>query len=101
MAAALDQNYDGIIVGAGHHGLVLGSYLAKAGLDIAFDRYPYIAYATGLTNLFPVWSRDGGTAAFLARLTDSTVAPRIRAEDPEARANRRRAHVVAKTFWRV
>ena len=25
MPAALDQNYDGIIVGAGHHGLVLGS----------------------------------------------------------------------------
>ncbi len=53
---------------------------AAAGLDVAFDRYPYIAYATGLTNLFPVWSRDGGTEAFLARLADSTVAPRIRAE---------------------
>ena len=34
MAAALDQNYDGIIVGAGHHGLVLGSYLQKCGLKI-------------------------------------------------------------------
>ena len=34
MAAALDQNYDGIIVGAGHHGLVLGSYLQKCGLNI-------------------------------------------------------------------
>jgi N-acyl-D-amino-acid deacylase len=53
---------------------------AKAGLDVAFDRYPYIAYATGLTNLFPVWSRDGGTDAFLVRLADSTVAPRIRSE---------------------
>lgn len=50
------------------------------GVDAAFDRYPYVAYATGLTNLFPVWSRDGGTAAFLARLTDSSVAPRIRQE---------------------
>ena len=29
MPAALDQNYDGIIVGAGHHGLVLGCYLAE------------------------------------------------------------------------
>ncbi len=27
--------YDGIIIGAGHHGLILGSYLAKAGLKIA------------------------------------------------------------------
>ncbi|MDO8501312.1 MAG: D-aminoacylase [Gemmatimonadaceae bacterium] len=48
--------------------------------DIAFDRYPYVAYATGLTNLFPVWSRDGGIDAFLARLSDATVAPRIRSE---------------------
>ena len=29
MAAALEKTYDGIIVGAGHHGLVLGSYLAE------------------------------------------------------------------------
>lgn len=50
------------------------------GMDVAFDRYPYLAYQTGLTNLFPVWSRDGGTDAFLARLADSTTAPRIRAE---------------------
>ncbi|HEU4828264.1 MAG TPA: amidohydrolase family protein, partial [Gemmatimonadales bacterium] len=50
------------------------------GLDVAFDRYPYLAYSTGLTNLFPVWSRDGGTDAFLARLADSTTAPRIRAD---------------------
>ncbi len=51
-----------------------------AGMDIAFDRYPYLAYATGLTSLFPVWSRDGGTAAFFSRLDDSTVAQRIRTE---------------------
>ena len=51
-----------------------------AGMDVTFDRYPYVAYSTGLTNLFPVWSRDGGTDAFLARLSDTTVAPRIKAE---------------------
>lgn len=52
----------------------------RRGLDVAFDRYPYIAYQTGLTNIFPVWTRDGGTDAFLARLADSTTAPRIRRE---------------------
>ena len=52
----------------------------RAGLDVAFDRYPYVAYSTGLTNLFPVWSRDGGTDAFFARLDDPAVAPRIRSE---------------------
>jgi N-acyl-D-amino-acid deacylase len=51
-----------------------------AGMDVTFDRYPYVAYSTGLTNLFPVWSRDGGTDAFLARLNDPAVAPRIKQE---------------------
>ena len=52
----------------------------RGGLDVAFDRYPYIAYQTGLTNLFPVWSRDGGSAAFLGRLDDATMAARIQQE---------------------
>jgi N-acyl-D-amino-acid deacylase len=52
----------------------------SAGLDVAFDRYPYIAFQTGLTNLFPVWSRDGGTEGFIARLDSATTSSRIRAE---------------------
>ena len=52
----------------------------RAGLDVTFDRYPYVAWATGLTNLFPVWALDGGSEAFLRRLQDSAVAPRIREE---------------------
>jgi N-acyl-D-amino-acid deacylase len=52
----------------------------RAGMDIAFDRYPWIAYQTGLTNLFPVWSRDGGTEAFLGRLDDPSTGARIRQE---------------------
>jgi len=34
MAKTLERTYDGIIIGAGHHGLILGAYLAKAGLDV-------------------------------------------------------------------
>ena len=52
----------------------------RGGMDITFDRYPYIAYQTGLTNLFPVWSRDGGTAAFLRRLDDASTSDRIKRE---------------------
>ena len=48
--------------------------------DVMFDRYPYVAYATGLTNLFPVWSRDGGIDRFLARVSDPTTSGRIRQE---------------------
>jgi len=51
-----------------------------AGMDAWFDVYPYVAYATGLTNLFPVWARDGGTPAFLARLDSAATAQRIRTE---------------------
>ncbi|HZT27113.1 MAG TPA: NAD(P)/FAD-dependent oxidoreductase [Pseudolabrys sp.] len=34
MSKALSKSYDGIVIGAGHHGLILGSYLARAGLKI-------------------------------------------------------------------
>ena len=50
------------------------------GIDVAFDRYPYIAYQTGLSNLFPVWSRAGTTEEFLHRLDDPATADKIRRE---------------------
>jgi N-acyl-D-amino-acid deacylase len=52
----------------------------RAGCDAQFDRYPYIAYQTGLTNLFPVNSRDGGTDAFLSRLVTPGQMERIKTE---------------------
>ena len=57
----------------------------RAGLDVTFDRYPYVAYSTGLSNMFPVWALDGGNAAFVARLTGPATASRVRAES-EAKA---------------
>ena len=48
MALPLDRSYDGIIIGAGQHGLVLGSYLARQGLRILLaDRR--LKYGGGLT----------------------------------------------------
>ena len=48
MPKALDKTYDGIIIGAGHHGMVLGSYLARSGLSILLvDRR--LDYGGGLT----------------------------------------------------
>lgn len=47
---------------------------AEEGLDVHFDRYPYTAYATGLSNLFPSSFRGGGSSAFLARLRDPDTA---------------------------
>ena len=48
-----------------------------AGVDVHFDRYPYVAYATGLSNLFPASARAGGTARFLARLADPETGPAL------------------------
>jgi N-acyl-D-amino-acid deacylase len=50
-----------------------------AGLDVGFDVYPYIAYSTGLSNLFPIWARDGGNQAFVARLEDPALRPLLEA----------------------
>jgi N-acyl-D-amino-acid deacylase len=46
-------------------------------LPVSFDVYPYIAFSTGLANLFPVHARDGGTSAFLRRLQDPDELPRL------------------------
>ena len=34
MTRNLERSYDGIIIGAGHHGLILGCYLARSGLKV-------------------------------------------------------------------
>ena len=47
MSKALEKTYDGIIIGAGHHGLILGSYLARAGLSILLVERR-LAYGGGL-----------------------------------------------------
>jgi phytoene dehydrogenase-like protein len=47
LSEALEKTYDGIVIGAGHHGLILGTYLARAGLSVLLvDRR--LAYGGGL-----------------------------------------------------
>lgn len=43
---------------------------AAAGMPVHAYRYPYIAYATGLTIFLPLWSRQGSTDEILQRLGD-------------------------------
>ncbi len=43
---------------------------SDAGQGVSFDRYPYVAYSTGLASLFPPWVRNGGTDAFIGRLAN-------------------------------
>jgi N-acyl-D-amino-acid deacylase len=56
---------------------MLESAIAE-GMEVHADRYPYIAYQTGLANLFPLWSRDGGTEQFMKRLKDRSIVEKIR-----------------------
>jgi len=48
--------------------------------DVHFDRYPYVAYSTGLSIIFPTWSKNGGNQRFLERLRDASLQQRIRAD---------------------
>jgi N-acyl-D-amino-acid deacylase len=50
------------------------------GGDVTYDVYPYVAYATSLTNMFPVWAREGGTEGLLARLKDPAQSNRIKVQ---------------------
>ncbi|MDQ7052078.1 MAG: D-aminoacylase [candidate division KSB1 bacterium] len=50
----------------------------QSGTATTCDRYPYIAYSTGLTALFPTWSREGKSEDFVARLQDESLLPKIR-----------------------
>jgi N-acyl-D-amino-acid deacylase len=52
----------------------------RSGMSVTFDRYPYIAYSTSLTSLFPLWSREGGTTGLLRLVDDSATAGRVRDE---------------------
>ena len=51
----------------------------ESGVDVNYDRYPYVAYSTGLSNLFPNWARAGGTRAFLERMEDPQQRPALEA----------------------
>ena len=49
----------------------------KQGLPVNADRYPYIAYGTGLSAFLPLWSRQGETEEVLDRLKDKSQITKI------------------------
>jgi dihydroorotase/N-acyl-D-amino-acid deacylase len=50
------------------------------GLDVAADQYPYTAASNPLDANLPVWAREGGREALLARLKDPAQRARIKAD---------------------
>lgn len=55
------------------------------GIEVAADRYPYTAAQTDLDIILPDWAIHGGRDAELARLRDSDLRKKIRAEILEER----------------
>jgi len=58
---------------------VLRAALAQ-GVDVAADRYPYLACSTGLRALFSPWLMDGGPEKACERLRDAAARERLRRE---------------------
>jgi len=50
----------------------------RADGSVTMDRYPYVAYSTGLSSLMPLWSREGGTGKFIERLKSPETETRIK-----------------------
>ena len=49
----------------------------EEGLDISADMYTYNASSTGLTGVIPTWVQEGGHEAWMARMRDPDVRPRL------------------------
>ncbi len=52
----------------------------REGIEVAADRYPYIAACTDLDILLPDWALDDGHVAILARVRDADTRARMREE---------------------
>jgi len=48
------------------------------GLPVKADRYPYIAYGTGLSTFLPLWSRQGDTDDLIILLSDNNSTGKIK-----------------------
>ncbi len=49
----------------------------KEGVDVTFDRYPYVAFSTGLTSFIPLDLRDGSGADIMKRLKNNAISAKI------------------------
>ncbi len=53
---------------------------SSRGLSVTLDRYPYIAFSTGLSIIFPQWALDGGMGKLIERLKDKDIRLSLKAE---------------------
>lgn len=60
---------------------------AASGINVMCDRYPYVAFSTGLSTFIPLWARQGDKSEVLERLKDKDTSKKI-AEYAESRIKR-------------
>ena len=73
-APQLKSNYDAVIVGSGHNGLVSAAYLAKAGHSVlVLEQNNYIGGATASQKLFPNYDAWVSRYAYLISLLPSKI----------------------------
>jgi len=65
--------------------LIESSY--NSGMPVLADRYPYIAYGTGLSVFIPLWARQGDSDDLIIRLQDNSQLGKIK-DYAEGRASR-------------
>lgn len=67
----MSRDYDVIVIGAGHNGLITAAYLAQAGYRVAvFERRKIVGGAVATEEIVPGYQFDlGGSAHILIRLT--------------------------------
>ncbi|GAA3940748.1 D-aminoacylase [Actinomadura viridis] len=73
-----------VAVGRRNHGSVARALeliddARAAGVDVAFDIYPYLAGNAPLSQLLPAWAQEGGEGPMRERLADRAVRARIAA----------------------
>lgn len=52
----------------------------ERGLEVTADRYPYTAFSTTLSIMFPQWALDGGRKKFIERLKDKNLRNQMKDE---------------------
>jgi phytoene dehydrogenase-like protein len=67
--SAIKNNYDVVILGAGHNGLVAASYLGRAGLSfLLLEKNDYVGGATTSQKVFPDYDARLSRYSYLVSL---------------------------------